>query len=127
MPITKSGRSAGQHTKWRESIDVAAAIKKVNDCIQGTVELSQSQVACIKVALNKSLPDLRAMEISGGSEPVRFTWAPALVIQTELEASTDIIDVTPNLDSLVSTKHKGEGREPAPQTTAKTPQHKRTA
>jgi hypothetical protein len=45
------------HHRLRSRIKTGMAIKKLNDCIEGKVVLDNQQVACIRIALNKCLPD----------------------------------------------------------------------
>ena len=88
----KTEQTASQHARWREKLKVASAINVLNQAVEGKIELSPSRVQAIKIVLNKSLPDLTSVEINGGTEPIKFTWAPAI----KAEHST-VIDVTPTI------------------------------
>jgi hypothetical protein len=40
-------------------------IQRLNQCIKGELFLTPEQVSCSKILLNKVLPDLKAVEMSG--------------------------------------------------------------
>ena len=54
--------------KWRERIKTGVLIDRLVKHASGDLELSQTQIAAARILLNKTLPDLKAIEqaISGG-------------------------------------------------------------
>jgi hypothetical protein len=50
---------------WRKSFDTTLLIKKLNGHVLGTAELSATQIAAAKILLAKTVPDLKAVEVSG--------------------------------------------------------------
>lgn len=77
MPRKAGAYSPTQLAEWRQRIQVGKAIKVLNEAIEGTTELSTARMKAIELALRKTLPDLRNVEISGGDTPIQFSWAPA--------------------------------------------------
>lgn len=74
----KAGRySENQLAEWRERIKVGKAIDTLNEAIEGKVDLTTARMKAIEIALRKTLPDLTNVELSGGTEPIRFCWGPA--------------------------------------------------
>jgi hypothetical protein len=52
-------------TKHREAIKTSMIMKRLTDHIDGKVELSSTQVRAAQILLNKTLPDMRAIEMTG--------------------------------------------------------------
>jgi len=69
------------HEKTRAKIQTTQLVKRLSHHVLGTkddndrlVELSTSQVAAAKVLIDKSLPSLQAVELTGqGGGPVQYT------------------------------------------------------
>lgn len=78
MPRKRPSFSPQQVEQWRAKIKVGKAIEVLNSIVDGTYkgELTTARMKAIEIALRKSLPDLSSIELSGGSEPIRFSWAP---------------------------------------------------
>jgi hypothetical protein len=49
----------------RSKIQGSMIIQRLNQCIKGELFLTPEQVSCSKILLNKVLPDLKAVEMSG--------------------------------------------------------------
>lgn len=49
----------------RKKIQAAQIINRFQKCINGEIELDAQQVSCGKALLNKILPDLKAVDVSG--------------------------------------------------------------
>ena len=67
------------HHKEKDKALIRASmlLNRLNDFVNGKCELSAAQVNAARVVINKAIPDLKAMTISGDSEnPVRmqFEW-----------------------------------------------------
>lgn len=56
----------------REKIRVSALINRLQDHIEGKVELNTTQVRAIEVLLRKSLPDLSDVRMDVNTTPVMF-------------------------------------------------------
>lgn len=57
----------------RKKIQAAQIINRFQKCIDGEVTLDAQQVSCGKALLNKILPDLKAIELSGDdNNPISF-------------------------------------------------------
>ena len=51
--------------KWKENIRTGMLIKRLHDCAEGSVELTSNQIKAAEILLRKSVPDLKAVELSG--------------------------------------------------------------
>lgn len=62
-----AGRPIGKRHQddVRAKIQASLIIKRFDDCFNGKLELTQTQVNCGKTLLDKALPDLKAIEHSG--------------------------------------------------------------
>ena len=54
----------------RKKIQASQLINRLTDHINGTVELSSTQVRAAEILLKKSLPDLTSQELTGDLEGV---------------------------------------------------------
>lgn len=50
---------------WRSSFDTTVLIKRLNNHALGLSEMTQTQIAAAKILLGKTIPDLKAVEVSG--------------------------------------------------------------
>lgn len=68
-----AARKRAFHTEaTREKIRVSALINRLQDHIEGKVELNTTQVRAIEVLLRKSLPDLSDVRMDVNTTPVMF-------------------------------------------------------
>lgn len=83
----KAGRPLGKRhqEEVRAKIQASQIITRLMSAFDGTIELSQTQVNIGKSLLDKVLPDLKAMELSGDSESPLVTRIELVA----LDASTD--------------------------------------
>ena len=51
--------------EWRTKIQVSMLVNRLQDCAQGKVELSSTQVKAIEILMRKVAPDLQSVEHSG--------------------------------------------------------------
>ena len=51
--------------KWKENIKTGMLIKRLHDCAEGKAELTSNQIKAAEILLRKSVPDLKAVELSG--------------------------------------------------------------
>lgn len=52
----------------RAKIQAAQIINRLQKCVMGEITLDAQQVSCAKTLLNKVLPDLQAVQHSGGTD-----------------------------------------------------------
>ena len=52
----------------RAKIQASQLVNRLQNCVDGKVELSTVQVRAAQALLNKVLPDLKAVEVGGGGE-----------------------------------------------------------
>lgn len=57
--------SKERQEKWRENIQSALLLKRLEDNALGIIELSRDQIKSIEILLKKTMPDLKAIEHSG--------------------------------------------------------------
>ena len=77
MPRKAGKYSPTQLAEWRERIKTGKAIDTLNQAVEGKIEVTTARMKAIEISLRKTLPDLSSVELSGGSEPIRFCWGPA--------------------------------------------------
>lgn len=85
MAATK--RNAMLIEEARKKIQTTQLINRLQNHIDGEVELSQTQISAVNILLKKSLPDLQAITLAGEEDrplEVRYSWA-----NSESEATTD--------------------------------------
>ncbi len=58
-------RKARHDDETRAKIQVAQIINRMQKCIDGKIALDAQQVSCAKALLNKRLPDLASVQMSG--------------------------------------------------------------
>ena len=58
--------------KTRQRIQTTQLIKRLESHALGDIELKTSQIKAIEILLRKTVPDLQAVEMSGGENPVQF-------------------------------------------------------
>jgi hypothetical protein len=68
-----------QATLHRESIRVSMLLNRLQDHVDGKVEMSQTQLRAAEVLLRKAMPDLKATDITTAGEKldlnnVRISW-----------------------------------------------------
>lgn len=71
--------------RTRDKIKTSQLINRLNSFVEGKVEMSSGQVNAAKILLGKTLPDLKAMEHSGGLDH-KFTKDPDSITDAELAA-----------------------------------------
>ena len=49
---------------WRKKIQTGAILHRLNSHTLGELEMTQSQIAAARILLNKTMPDLKALEHS---------------------------------------------------------------
>ena len=52
----------------RKKIQVTQIINRLTDCLNGTVEMTPSQIRAAEILLKKALPDLAATQITGAND-----------------------------------------------------------
>jgi hypothetical protein len=62
MAARKDSRIKENH---RKAIQTSMLINRLSDHVVGKVEMTQAQVRSAQILLNKALPDLRSIELSG--------------------------------------------------------------
>jgi hypothetical protein len=65
-------RKVAHDKKTRESIQTTQLIKRLMNHIDSKIELSTSQVRSIEILLKKTLPDLQAITVEGGENPIQY-------------------------------------------------------
>ena len=62
--------------KTKRLIRASQLLNRLNSFANGEIEMTQAQVQAAKVVIGKEIPDLKAIEHSGGDEPVKlqFGW-----------------------------------------------------
>ena len=63
MPVRK--KDTGPSEAARQTIQVEMILGQLHGCVDGTVELSASQISAARVLLNKVLPDLSTVTNTG--------------------------------------------------------------
>ena len=53
---------------WREKIQTSMLVNRLYDNALGLIELSQGQLKSIEILLKKTIPDLKSIEHSGGTQ-----------------------------------------------------------
>jgi hypothetical protein len=61
---TPAGRPAAFGMRVRERIDTSMIINKLHRVVEGTEEMTMVQLQSAKILLNKTVPDLKAMEVT---------------------------------------------------------------
>jgi len=51
--------------EWREKIKVGLLVKRLHDNMLGAIEMTQGQIKCAEILLRKTIPDLKAIEVTG--------------------------------------------------------------
>lgn len=67
---------------WKERIKAASIVGKLQDHIDGTADMSQTQIAAAKILLGKVAPDLNKTDVQaldGDGEPTDANWTVKLV------------------------------------------------
>ena len=84
----KPGREEAMHTQasvLRERIKAGMAVNVLNKVIKGSLEVSQTRLAAIKLALGKVLPDLQAVAVAiENKTPINKHDVDALLLQAGL-------------------------------------------
>lgn len=74
----------------RSKIQAAMIINRLSDHIVGKIEMDVSQVSAAKVLLNKVLPDLKAVELSGkDGGPIKSVTKVMICAPGFVEAATE--------------------------------------
>jgi hypothetical protein len=62
--------------KTKRLIRASQLLNRLNSYANGEVEMTPAQVQAAKIVIGKEIPDLKAIEHSGGEEPikVKFGW-----------------------------------------------------
>lgn len=62
--------------KTKRLIRASQLLNRLNSFANGEIEMTPAQVQAAKVVIGKEIPDLKAVEHSGGQEPVKivFGW-----------------------------------------------------
>jgi hypothetical protein len=68
MTASRARKKIRHDENTRAKIQAAHIIRRFQDCLDGKVELTPTQVTCGKTLLAKILPDLQAMQVSGDAE-----------------------------------------------------------
>lgn len=68
MPASKARKKIRHDDNTRAKIQAAHIIRRFQMCLDGEIELTQTQVTCGKTLLNKVLPDLQATTIMGDAD-----------------------------------------------------------
>jgi hypothetical protein len=55
----------------RAKIQASQLINRLQDHVFDNAEVSQTQMKAIEILLRKTLPDLAAVQVSGGEDPVK--------------------------------------------------------
>lgn len=79
----QAGRPLGRRhqDEVRTKIQATQIINRLYSAFQGEIELSSTQVNIAKALLDKSLPDLKAIEHTGDAEnPLRFEQVERLIV-----------------------------------------------
>lgn len=67
--------------EWRTKIQVSMLVNRLEDCAQGNVELSSTQVKAIEILLRKVAPDLQSVEHTGEIEHRYVAEVPSVVAE----------------------------------------------
>ena len=70
IPLMATRLNKRQADSTRLKIQTSQLINRLTDHINGTVELSSTQVRAAEILLKKSLPDLTSQELTGDLEGV---------------------------------------------------------
>ena len=63
------------HAQWREKISSSKLITRLDQFAMGEIELSRDQIKAIEILLKKTIPDLKAIELTvDGSGAKRFSF-----------------------------------------------------
>lgn len=79
----QAGRPLGRRhqDEVRTKIQATQIINRLYSAFQGEIELSSTQVNIAKALLDKSLPDLKAIEHTGDADnPLRFEQVERLIV-----------------------------------------------
>jgi hypothetical protein len=57
-----------QATKTRDAIQTGLLVNRLQDHAVGNIEMTTSQIRAAQILLNKTIPDLKAIEHSGDAE-----------------------------------------------------------
>ena len=69
MAYQAQGRSSSERRQAHtESIDDARILKRLADHVDGTEDMSQTQIRAAEILRKKKLPDLKALEVSAQVE-----------------------------------------------------------
>lgn len=63
MAASKARKKIRHDDETRAKIQAAHIIRRFTECLNGEIELTQTQVTCGKTLLNKVLPDLSAVTL----------------------------------------------------------------
>ena len=56
------------HQDWvRDKIQASQLVNRLTQCAMGEVELTSQQIKAIEILLSKTIPDLKAVEVTGGN------------------------------------------------------------
>ena len=69
--------------EWRTKIQVAMLVNRLQDCAEGKVELSNTQVKAIEILMRKVAPDLQSIELSGEVQHSYVAEVPSVAPQVE--------------------------------------------
>jgi len=59
---------------WKKKIQATNIINRLNDCVEGKIELTSTQIKAADIILKKIVPDLARSEISGpNGGPIEIT------------------------------------------------------
>jgi hypothetical protein len=69
--LTPSGRPAAWGTKVREKIDSTLVVRKLQAHVKGEEDMSATQIQAARILLNRTVPELKAIEIIQHSDSIR--------------------------------------------------------
>lgn len=58
--------------KTKRLIRASQLLNRLDSFAKGEIEMTQAQVQAAKIVIGKEIPDLKAIEHSGGDEPIKF-------------------------------------------------------
>lgn len=64
---TRNRRGKTLDAKWREKIKTGVLMDRLEKHVVGKIELSATQVQAARILLGKTIPDMKAVEHSGGT------------------------------------------------------------
>lgn len=88
----------------RIQIGVSNIVSRLEKCANGKLKMTKEQIACARVLLAKTLPDLQRVEVSGrDGEPIEFRDVNTLSDQ-------DLLSIALSGGSGDSTEETGQGK-----------------